>query len=60
MPQNLNPSDPPDFAFIRLVNETRQKIGRQQLDDNDLVILACEEISRTFTHEEKNYAAGRS
>ncbi|NLG18699.1 MAG: hypothetical protein GX556_15325 [Fibrobacter sp.] len=42
--------------FIRVVEAVRKKEGNQLLTDDDLIILAAEEISRTFTHEEKNYS----
>ncbi len=42
--------------FNKVVEEVRKKEGHQLLNDDDLIILAAEEISRTFTHEEKNYS----
>jgi len=31
------------------------KSGKQPLSDMDLLIITCEEISRTFTFQEKGY-----
>jgi hypothetical protein len=49
--------DPRDPAFLKSVDAVTRKMGKKQLDDGDLALLACEEISRTVTHEEKNYQA---
>ena len=54
MPQSSDPRDP---VFLKSVDMVTRKMGKRQLDDDDLVLLACEEISRTVTHEEKNYRA---
>jgi hypothetical protein len=54
MPQ---PPDPRDPAFLESVDVVTRKMGKKPLDDDDLILLACEEISRTVTHEEKNYRA---
>jgi hypothetical protein len=54
---NIIPCDPRDPEFLRRTEAVRQKSGRQLLDDNDLLLLACEEISRTFTREEIRYSA---
>jgi hypothetical protein len=54
MPQ---PADPRDPAFLKSVDAITRKMGKKPLDDDDLILLACEEISRTFTHEEKKYQA---
>ena len=43
--------------FLRTVDKVKQAIGRRPLSDDELVALACEEISRTYTHEEKRYTA---
>jgi hypothetical protein len=33
-----------------------KKIGQTMLSDEDLFILACREIARTYTRDEKDYA----
>jgi hypothetical protein len=52
-----HPSDPRDPVFLKSVDSVTRKMGKKPLDDDDLMLLACEEISRTVTHEEKNYQA---
>jgi hypothetical protein len=52
-----HPSDPRDTEFLKAVDTVTRKMGKKPLDDDDLVLLACEEISRTVTHEEKDYQA---
>jgi hypothetical protein len=55
-PMDLNTAvDPRDPAFLRLIKETKEQAGRVLLTDDNLLVLACEEISRTFTREEKHY-----
>jgi hypothetical protein len=49
------PNDPRDAAFLQRVKKVQERIGRELLTDDDLIVLACEEISRTFTREEKQY-----
>ena len=49
-PGSLDPQ-----VLLELEN-VRKKCGRRLLGDDDLAILACEEIARTTTREEKNYA----
>ena len=51
------PSDPRDPGFLKSVDTVTRKMGKKPLDDDDLALLACEEISRTVTHVEKNYQA---
>jgi hypothetical protein len=51
------PSDPRDTEFLKAVDTVTRKMGKKLLTDDDLILLACEEISRTVTHEEKNYQA---
>jgi hypothetical protein len=53
---NITPNDPRDPEFLRQAEAVRQKFARQLLEDNDLLLLACEEISRTFTREEMRYS----
>lgn len=47
-----------DVPFTEALSLTRGKVGRFALDDDDLLLLACEEISHTTTYEEKNYTTG--
>jgi hypothetical protein len=53
MMDNENNSD----SLLKAVEEIRKKEGRIRLSDMDLIVLAADEISRTFTYEEKNYSA---
>ena len=41
------------------VAATRQRIGSIMLADDDLLLLAFEEIARTTTYEEQSYRADR-
>jgi hypothetical protein len=51
----INNNGPRDQAFLAEVEKVKRRIGERELDDRDLVVLACEEISRTYTREEKKY-----
>lgn len=53
--ETQRPGDPRDAAFLREAESARERIGRGPLTDDDLIILACEEISRTCTREELRY-----
>jgi hypothetical protein len=46
--------------FLEAVAIALSKAGRTVLGDDDLLLLACEEISRTTTYEELNYTSGTS
>lgn len=35
--------------------EVREKIGVRRLTDEDVLVLACEEIARSYSREEKGY-----
>jgi len=48
-----------DRPLAARLAEVRAKVGAAQLDDDDLLLLAFEEISRTTTYEERAYGAGR-
>lgn len=48
-------NDPRDAAFLLKVKNVQDRIGRELLTDDDLIVLATEEISRTYTREEKQY-----
>ena len=54
---NTIPNDPRDPEFLGLAEAATRKSGHVLLDDTDLLLLACEEISRTFTREEIGYAS---
>lgn len=51
------PADPRDPAFLKIVSQTQSRIGREVLSDEDLIVLAGEDISRTWTREERHYDA---
>jgi hypothetical protein len=42
--------------FAGAVRVSQDKCGREALSEEDLLVLACEAISRTYTYEEKGYA----
>jgi hypothetical protein len=42
-------------AFQNEVKKAQEKLGREMLSDNDLFVLTCEKIVRTYTFEEKGY-----
>jgi len=50
------PIDYRNSEFLREFENVRRKAGKQPLDASDLLVLACEEISRTYTREEVRYA----
>jgi hypothetical protein len=35
--------------------KAKEKIGTRPLSDNEILVLACEEIARTYSREEKGY-----
>ena len=37
------------------VDKVKEKLGVRQLTDDDLIVLACAEIARTYGREEKGY-----
>jgi hypothetical protein len=41
--------------FLRTIETIEKKIGITLLSDNDLLVLACNEISKTYTRDEKDY-----
>lgn len=47
--------DPRDPAFLQRVQNIRERAGREILTDEELIVLASEEISRTCTREEQQY-----
>lgn len=46
-----------DRQIEALIGAIKQKIGHELLNEEEIVTLCAEEISRTYTHEEKNYSA---
>ncbi len=42
-------------AFTEELKKVQKKIGREKLTENELFILTCEKILRSFTYEEKGY-----
>ena len=50
------PADYRNTEFLAEFQKVKQKAGKQPLDDGDLLMLAGEEISRTYTREEVRYA----
>ncbi len=44
-----------DEAYNAYMNVIRNKIGKKLLSDDELIALAFDEISKTFTREERNY-----
>jgi hypothetical protein len=50
---------PPDRPLADCVADLRAKIGAVPLDNNDILLLALDEISRTITHEELAYSTGK-
>jgi uncharacterized protein YpuA (DUF1002 family) len=41
--------------FRKTVAQVENKIGKTLLTDEDVIVLACREIARTYTLDEKNY-----
>lgn len=44
-----------DEAYNSFMNVIRNHIGTKLLTDDELMALAFDEISKTFTREERNY-----
>jgi hypothetical protein len=42
--------------FSRSVEAVENKIGKTLLSEEDLLMLSCREIAKSFTREEKDYA----
>jgi hypothetical protein len=43
-------------TFQKTVENATALIGRQPLSDDEICTLACAEITRTYTYEEKGYS----
>ena len=46
------------LAVIALA--VRKKAGKVLLTDDELVVLACDEIARSVSYEEKNYSSEKT
>lgn len=42
-------------SFTEELKTARKKVGKKMLSDNDLFLLTCEKLLRTYTFEEKGY-----
>lgn len=42
-------------SFSKKLHVVQKKIGKEILSDNDIFILTCEKLMRTYTFEEKGY-----
>jgi hypothetical protein len=50
----------PEPSFAAAVATAKKKCGSMRLTNEELLLLACDEISRTTTWEERSYATGGS
>ena len=41
--------------FTKELKAVQKKVGKEMLTDNDLFMLTCEKLLRTYTFEEKGY-----
>ena len=48
-------NDDRNRELIEMYNQVRAKCGTGRLTDEELLLLACEEISRTTTYRELGY-----
>ena len=51
---NLKHSD----SFEKKVNKVKNKVGRETLTEEDILLLTAESILHTYTFEEKDYSQG--
>ncbi len=42
-------------SFTEELKKVQKKIGKEKLSDNELFILTCDKILRSYTFEEKGY-----
>lgn len=42
-------------SFTKELKDIQKKVGKKMLTDDDLFILTCEKLLRTYTFEEKGY-----
>jgi hypothetical protein len=50
-----NMSDETPETFQQAVDKVKEKVGKELLTDDDVLVLACAEIARTYSREEKGY-----
>jgi hypothetical protein len=55
MPDDTNVSLNNENVLKNAVNAVRKKSGKILLNDKDVLLLACSEIAKTYTRDEKNY-----
>jgi hypothetical protein len=44
-----------DETLQQAVEKVKEKLGARPLTDEDILVLACAEIARTYSREEKGY-----
>jgi len=42
-------------SFTEKLKAVKKKVGKELLNDDDLFIMMCEKIMRSYTFEEKGY-----
>ena len=42
-------------SFTKELKAIQSKVGKEMLTDNELFVLTCEKLLRTYTFEEKGY-----
>ena len=47
----------PRSSLEEAVRSAKEKTGRQEMEKEDLLILCCAEIARSYTRDEKGYRA---
>jgi hypothetical protein len=52
---NVGAASEGNLDFCTKVESTLQKKGKTPLNDAELLLLACDALSRTFTYDEKDY-----
>jgi hypothetical protein len=48
-------SDSRDAAYCTFIDSIKSRIGLKVLSDEELIALAFDDISHTFTRDERNY-----
>lgn len=48
-------SDESAESLQQAFEKVKEKIGVRQLTDDDILVLACAEIARSYSREEKGY-----
>jgi hypothetical protein len=44
-----------DETMQQAIDKVKEKLGTTLLSDDDILVLACAEIARTYSREEKGY-----